>query len=58
MRHGVIRRESLSAAIELRRRFPGIDDNAKARTHARTIAGFGDPTHQNGKVPQARFLGR
>jgi hypothetical protein len=30
----------LSAAIELRRLFPGIIDNEKARTHARTIAGW------------------
>ena len=30
----------LSAAIELRRRFPGITDNAKARAHARIIAGW------------------
>ena len=30
----------LSAAIELRRLFPGITDNAKARAHARTIAGW------------------
>ena len=30
----------LSAAIELRRRFPGITDNAKARAHVRTIAGM------------------
>jgi hypothetical protein len=29
----------LSAAIELRRRFPGITDNAKARECARSIAG-------------------
>jgi hypothetical protein len=29
-----------SAAIELRRRFPGITDNAKARTFVRTIAGW------------------
>ena len=29
----------LSAAIELRRLFPGITDNAKARECARTIAG-------------------
>jgi hypothetical protein len=28
-----------SAAIELRRLFPGITDNAKARECARTIAG-------------------
>ena len=30
----------LSAAIELRRRFPGITDNVKARAHVRTIAGW------------------
>ena len=30
----------LSAAIELRRRFPGLTDNAKARACARTIAGW------------------
>jgi hypothetical protein len=30
----------LSAAIELRRRFPGIVDNAKARDCARAIAGW------------------
>ena len=30
----------LSAAIELRRRFPGIADNAKARELAVTIAGW------------------
>ena len=30
----------LSAAIELRRRFPGVTDNAKARVCARTIAGW------------------
>jgi hypothetical protein len=29
-----------AAALELRRRFPGITDNAEARTHARTIAGW------------------
>jgi hypothetical protein len=33
----------LSAAIELRRRFPGIIDNAKARECARTIAGWQRP---------------
>jgi len=36
----------LSAAIELRRRFPGITDNAKARAHVRTIAGW-EPRHVN-----------
>jgi len=30
----------LSAAIELRRRFPGVVDTAKARACARTIAGW------------------
>jgi hypothetical protein len=30
----------LSAAIELRRRFPGITDNARARECARSIAGW------------------
>lgn len=30
----------LSAAIEVRRRFPGITDNVKARECARTIAGW------------------
>jgi hypothetical protein len=30
----------LSAAIEVRRRFPLISDNATARLHARTIAGW------------------
>lgn len=30
----------LSAAIELRQRFPGITENAKARAHVRTIVGW------------------
>ena len=30
----------LAAAIELRRRFPGITDNAKARANARIIASW------------------
>lgn len=30
----------LSAAIEVRRLFPGVTDNATARAHARTIAGW------------------
>jgi hypothetical protein len=34
------REGELSAAIELRRRFPGIADNARARDCARTIAGW------------------
>jgi hypothetical protein len=30
----------LAAAVELRRRFPGITDNVQARECARTIAGW------------------
>jgi hypothetical protein len=30
----------LSGGVELRRRFPGITDNAKAQACARTIAGW------------------
>ena len=33
----------LSAAVELRRRFPGITDNARARECARIIAGWTPP---------------
>jgi hypothetical protein len=33
----------LSAAIELRRLFPGITDNAMARAQARTFAGWQPP---------------
>ena len=33
-------RGELAAAIELRRRFPGITDNTQARECARTIAGW------------------
>ena len=32
-------RGELSAAVELRRRFPGVDDTEQARECARTIAG-------------------
>ena len=38
------REGELSAAIELRRRFPGVTDNAKARLCARTIAGWKPPS--------------
>ena len=34
-------RGEFAAAVELRRRFPGITENAKARECARTIAGAG-----------------
>jgi hypothetical protein len=33
-------RGQFTAAVELRRRFPGITDNAQARECARTIAGW------------------
>jgi hypothetical protein len=33
----------LSAIVELRRRFPGITDNAQARACVRTIAGWKPP---------------
>ena len=33
-------RGEFAAAVELRRRFPGITDNAQARQCARTIAGW------------------
>ena len=36
----------LSAAIELRRRCPGITDNAKARACARNIAGWMPPARR------------
>ena len=42
----------LSAAIEVRRLFPGITDNAKARECARTIAGWTPLPDPVPKVPQ------
>jgi hypothetical protein len=44
----------LSAAIELRRRFPGITDNAKAREHARIIAGWQPLLSSLPKSPRIR----
>jgi len=44
----------LSAAIELRRRFPGITDNAKARAHARTIAGWTPAPERTATVTRLR----
>jgi hypothetical protein len=40
IREVYVRDGELSAAIELRRRFPGITDNAKAREQARVIASW------------------
>ena len=47
----------LSAAIELRRRFPGITDNAKARAHVRTIAGWKPLPSPPGSVIRLRPRG-
>jgi hypothetical protein len=44
----------LSAAIELRRRFPGITDNAKARACARSIAGWTPLPAQSRPVTRLR----
>jgi hypothetical protein len=45
----------LSAAIEVRRRFPGITDNAKARECARFIAGWTPLRTQSCPVTPLRF---
>ena len=42
----------LSAAIELRRLFPGITDNAKAWACARTIIGWAERPDPLPKAPQ------
>jgi hypothetical protein len=47
----------LSAAVELRRRFPGITDNAKARECVRTIAGWRPPSPLPAKVVRLRPRG-
>lgn len=44
----------LSAVIELRRRFPGVIDNAKARACARTIAGWTPPAVAPSTVTRLR----
>ena len=51
-------RGELSAAIELRRRFPGITDNAQAQECARTIAGWKPlrPVKRMPKVPRVRHV--
>jgi hypothetical protein len=47
--------DELSAAIELRRRFPGITDNAGAWGCARTIAGWTPPPAPETAVARMRF---
>ena len=51
-------RGALWAAVELRRLFPGITDNAQARECARTIAGWTPlrPVKRIPKVPRLRRL--
>ena len=51
-------RGELSAAVELRRLFPGITDNAQARECARTIAGWKPlrPVKRMPKVPRVRHV--
>jgi hypothetical protein len=48
-----------AAAVELRRRFPGITDNAQAREWARTIAGWKElPLRPNRmlELPRSRLV--
>jgi hypothetical protein len=51
-------RGELSAAIELRRRFPGITDNAQARECVRTIASWQPlrPVKKRPKPPRIRSI--
>jgi hypothetical protein len=51
-------RGELSAAIELRRRFPGITDNAQARECVRTIASWKPlrPVKKRPKSPRLRSI--
>jgi hypothetical protein len=46
-------RGEFAAAVELRRRFPGITDNAQARECARTIAGW-QPLRPVKRAPRLR----
>ena len=48
-------RGELSAAVELRRLFPGVTDNAQARECARTIAGW-QPLRPLKRLPKPSFL--
>ena len=52
-------RGEFAAAIELRRLFPGITDNAQARAWARTIAGWKPlPLRPVKRMPKAPGLRR
>jgi hypothetical protein len=50
-------RGEFAAAVELRRRFPGITDNAQARECARTIAGW-KPLRSVKRMPKPPRLRR
>ena len=51
-------RGEFAAAVELRRRFPGIGDNAQARECVRTIASWKPrPLKQLPKRPRVRRMG-
>jgi hypothetical protein len=50
-------RGEFAAAVELRRRFPGITDNAQARECVRTIAGW-KPLRPVERMPKMRRLRR
>jgi hypothetical protein len=50
-------RGEFAAAVELRRLFPGVTDNAQARECARTIAGWKPPPLRPAKrMPKVRQL--
>ena len=47
-----------SAAVELRRRFPGIADNEEARRCARTIASWAEPSDlPPNRAPSGKWRG-
>jgi hypothetical protein len=56
IRTGFEQRGEFAAAVEQRRRFPGITDNAQARECARTIAGWRPlrPVKRMPKPPRLR----
>jgi hypothetical protein len=58
IRAALEQRGEFAAAVELRRRFPGIADNMLARECVRTIAGWKPrPLKQLPKRPRVRRMG-
>ena len=56
IRAGFDRDGEFAAAVELRRLFPGITDNAEARECARTIAAWKPlPVRQDGRMERLRL---